>query len=245
MYMKGLSWGVSGIGYLNPLLKWRVLDLNRLLEESRYPNGYQNFKMMIRRLEKKGVVKSQRYPQNRRKYVYLSPEGEKFLSLVENPTCLRDETFFHDFRLTEIVWELYKLPAIMSVKLEHQLRHNGGRSYQDKVYPDAVLNCEKDGVPFTVALELEITRKTIYRIREKFRKYDAKQAYDYFLFVFSNEGIFASYLKHLKSEFGEGNLSRFMFFILGGIHKGDINIDDSYGILDGEPRTFKEVFGEK
>ncbi len=131
------------LNYLEPLKKWRILDLKSLMRESRYEATYKGFCKMLLRLEQKNIIGSFREPFSGRKYLYLTKEGNHSLGGNANPPSISRTTLVHDAKVVELVLELMKLESIYGFELEHQIRDmkSFGSTYQ--ICPDAVMLGQK------------------------------------------------------------------------------------------------------
>ena len=200
------------LNYLEPLLKWRVLDIESLRKECFRAPKYHNFYRIIRTLEKQKVLEGYRDPFSRKKYVYLSSFGESQLSLKENPTALSKDTLIHDIKVVEVTKAMLDLGWIHEAELEHCIHDRRNLKTTFKVIPDAALYGEKKGVKFTMAFELELTRKNNQRIVEKAGQYLDGGQFNYVLYLFSKRSLMEKYMEVLSERHGEKIFDRMMFF---------------------------------
>jgi len=230
------------LNYLEPLLKWRVLDLESLRKECFRAPKYKNFHRIIRSLEKQNVLEGYRDPFSRKKYVYLSSFGEGQLSLNENPSAISKDTLIHDIKVTEIAKAMLELGWIQDVELEHKIHDKRNFRTTYKVIPDAILYGEKKGVKFKVALELELSRKNNQRIIEKAGQYLESTQFNYVLYLFSKKKLMEKYLEVLKEKFGEGVLNRVMFFYDESLTAKGTDFSEIQGWFKGKSVTMSELW---
>lgn len=222
---------------INPLLKWRILDQKTLWEESSKTMGYRGFQKILARLEGVKILESKIIPYIKRKYVYLSPVGEKIMNEGGRPLGINKENFFHDARLADLMRELIKIPTFSNFLFEHEIID---KSFLRNVrhIPDALLIGRKKNVEFKLAVELEVTRKSFSRIEEKVRFYLDEGEYDYVVYFFVSKRIKEAYENFLIERFKDSVKDRFFFFVLD--EKGETL--ESKGTFRGEEKILKEVF---
>lgn len=228
------------LNYLTPLLKWRIMDVKSLKEASEFPKNYYSFCRVIRNLEEKKLLLSQRDPTNRKKYVYLSSLGEQALSGDEGTILIHPETLNHDRWVSEIIQGMLVRGWILDFKLEHEIKSKGISSISHGLIPDAILKGEKQKVNFTMAFELELTRKNFPRMVEKLRQYAYGKEYDYFFYLFTNPRLMETYRQLIKEKVSDEFHEQFMLFC------GDesMKLEDFYGYAVGKKTTLKELFQE-
>lgn len=222
------------VNCLLPLKKWRILNLSNLYELTSYQAKYDAFIKMIRNLEKKNLVKSFRDPTTRRKYIYLTREGDKELGgELKNPEVSID-TLAHDSKVSEIVLELFKSRLCEGFALEHDHKVEG-------INPDAVLYGEKKGQKTQIALELEITRKSRGNFLPKIEQYVTSSKYDLVLYYFSKRGVFNSYQKLIKEEFGDEVNGRIAYLLDENLWSQELNLNTVETIYKGQRRSIHEL----
>lgn len=232
------------LNYLEPLLKWRVLDLESLRKECLRAPKYKNFHRIIRTLERQKILDGYRDPFNRKKYVYLSSFGESQLSLDENPTALSKETLIHDIKVTEFSKAMVELGWITDAELEHRIHDKRNFQTVYKIIPDAVLHGTRNNVNFKIALELELTRKNNQRVMEKANQYLQGSQFNYVLYLFSKKSLLEKYIEVIKERVGDKGLERFMFFSNETLDVDKANIINWEGVFKGKQMNFGELFNK-
>ena len=231
------------LNYLNPLLKWRVMNLESLRQECTNVPNYFNFCKIIRSLEKAKILEGYRHPFNRKKYVYLSSFGEGQLSLTENPSSVSKETLIHDIKVSEIGKSFVDLGWMNNIQLEHELHNKRNFRVTYKIIPDALLEGIKKGVSYKVALEVELSRKSNPRILEKARQYAASNYYNYVMYIFSKRNYMEKYIEIIKSGVNAEDFNRFMFFIDETMSANPTDLSEMEGYFKDKRVKLSEVFG--
>ena len=223
--------------FLAPLSKWRILDLKSLREEADYPLHPDGFAKNIRKLEKAQILKSFKDPWSRRKYIYLTPTGEKLVNDSGRPSSLSEETIVHDAKVSQIVRLLLERSTFQKVELEHEIK-----SGDIAKLPDSILYGKKGGVDFTMAFELEFTRKSKERIKDKIGKYLGSGYYDYVLYMFCSENVFKSYKNTIGENFGEQAFKKVMLFWNPTLMSKRIDLHSGGGYFKNKEVSFVELF---
>ena len=228
----------SQLNYLTPLLKWRIMDVKSLKDASDFPKNYYSFCRVIRTLEEKKLVLSERDPKSRKKYVYLSSYGEQALSGSDGTLLIQPETLNHDRWVSEIIQGMLSRGWIQDFKLEHEIKSKGVGSVSHGLVPDAILKGQKQNVDFTMAFELELNRKNFPRIVEKIRQYAHGKEYDYFFYLFTNPRLMETYGQLIKEKVSDEFHEQFMLFC------GDesMRLEDFYGYAIGRRMKLKDLF---
>lgn len=229
------------LAYLNPLVKWRVMNIESLRDECIESPNYHNFCKIIRSLEKAKILEGYRHPFNKKKYVYLSSLGERELSPEEKTNSLSKDTLIHDILVSDFTKVLVSKGWMDHVTLEHELNNKKGFKVNYKIIPDALLEGEKNKTKFNMALELELSRKSNQRIVEKAKLYESSSYYNYVLYVFSKNSMMLKY----KEVIGEAisDLSRkFIFFSLEDLNNLDFSVEQKNGCFKNKEVSLKEIF---
>ena len=219
------------------MAKWRILDLKGLREEIDYPSHPSVFEKTIRRLEKAHIIKSFKDPWTNRKFIYLSDVGEKLVNDTGSPLAVSEETMLHDAKVAQFTRLLMERLTFTDVKLEHEI---GERN--SSWLPDAMLWGEKGGVKFTMAFELELTRKSKNRIREKIKKYLSSNYYDYAFYLFCSENVMKSYQQFITTEFGEDAFKKLLLFWNPSLMSRKMNINSGRGYFKSKEVNFNDIF---
>ena len=122
---------------LRPLVKWKILSIKELFEDSTYGGTYKGFHKVIRRLEKHKLLGSFKDVWTKSKRIYLTQEGN---SLV-NPNKWRADayngnTLFHDSRAALYLRYLIKELNINYAELDQERMRNLYVHEMPSVRPD-------------------------------------------------------------------------------------------------------------
>ena len=224
--------------YLAPVSQWRVIDIPSAVKISPLNPNYSSFCRMVRQLEKGGVLKSYRKPGGGRKYIYLTPLGERLMGLGEAPTSITTETLLHDLRASELARELLSRGWIDSVSLEHELHNKRQFGSSGRIVPDAHLEGSKSGKRFKIALEVELTVKSHSRVEEKIRHYQSQSFYDYCLYFFPKISHLENFQEFVTTRIGPEVSKRLMCFCWDW----GSPLNESKGYFKGQSMTLKELF---
>lgn len=182
---------------MEPLSKWRILDLNSIKEEINYFHTKDNLCKTVRKLESFGLIKSFKDPFTNRKFIYLTKSGESFVNPPGITSGICHETVFHDAKVSEILRELLKKDCFNEAIIEHHLPGDSS-PYR----PDALIRGQFNN-PFRMAFELELTQKSKYRILKRFNHYLESEAYEYVIYLFPRNRLLATYYTILEENFPE------------------------------------------
>lgn len=224
------------LSYLSPLLKWKIMDIRSLMGESNYPLGHSGFKKIIQRIEKLGVIAGLRDPFSKRKYIFLTGEGIKYLSGNAKLLIATEGSPLHDAKASEICRHFLTLPTVEKVTLEHEF------SMQNSVIPDGAINGKKNGVSYCVAFELELTQKSKSRIIGKVQSYFSSTDFDYLIYFFASKQLMNSYRNTIDEAISEPLKNRIMYFCNEQILSRDYSLAESAGYFKGSEVTLGKLF---
>lgn len=227
------------LNYLYPLKKWRLLDIDSLKKESQYPGTYSGFKKFIQKLEKRDVINSFRLGNSRRKYVYLTKQGEAQVGLDNAALNLSTETLLHDSKVADICRSLLDLRAIKRVVLEHEIISEKGKT---QYVPDALITFESEGESFKMAFELELTRKSKAKYMDKIEHYVNSRFYDYALYFFNARGVFESYRKTIEQSLGASAFEKIMLVLNSNLNQKEPQYEESLLYFMGKEVRLKDIF---
>jgi hypothetical protein len=107
------------VDIINAVGKWKIVDLNSLIEVCNYDFKYSNLRKKVKVVEKYGIRKSVNLGR-KRKHVYLSNMGIKFTS-HDKTYELSDECMNHDVMVGTVLRAFLKFPSFYSGKMFHQI----------------------------------------------------------------------------------------------------------------------------
>ncbi len=230
------------LNYVSSLLKWRILDVENLRKENIYVPQKDNFYRIIRDLEKKKILEGFREPFSKKKYVYLSPFGERQFALRENPTSISEGTILHDLRVTEIARSFLDYGWIAEAELEHEVHDKRNFRTSYKIIPDALFHGVNKGKGYKMALELELSQKNNQRILEKGKQYAASSYFNYVLYLFVRKELMKKYVGMFKETLSVEDMKRFMFFTVPTFLEEENDLKSANGIYQGKEVKLRELF---
>lgn len=183
--------------YLNPLIKWKILDTKSLQKLSNYKGSFVSFCEMIRNLKEKGLICWEPLIHKRKRVVYLTRDAQKEI-LPHAPYFVDEGIIFHDAIATNIVRSFLGKKYFHRCELSHEHIGNKKWNYATILEPDAILFGENKGLTFKIAIEVELTQKSKDRITEKFNTYIKSEFFDSVIYIFNERNVFDAYINLVK-----------------------------------------------
>lgn len=230
------------LNYLQPLKKWRILDVENLRSELPTNPKYSNFCRVLRRLESQKILKLYKDPLSKKKYVYLTEFGEDKIGIDSIQSSISEGTLLHDLKVSEFVRSLSINSDQVETKLEHELKLNKSFNSKFNIIPDAVFFKENDGIRSSIAFELEISKKSTDRILGKLSDYISSKQYDIVLYVFGNINLMNSYYQKINNHFKQDVSERVIFYLWDKLQIDNINFNQNSGIFNNKKVSLKEIF---
>ncbi len=224
---------------LRPLVKWRILDVITLMEENREQYSYKHFHKIISRFEKAKVVNSFKDPWTKRKVIYLEGLGRGLLG-VDRTNAINSETLIHDLKVAQSIQSLLKGKIFHKALLEHELSRKLFTS--GELSPDALLNGVKNGKEFSLAFELELTKKSNERILAKAKHYLNSSNVNYALYLFCSENLYESYKRVFEEGLPEIWNSKILLFVNKTLMTKSFEMEKAKGVFQKKEVLFNEVF---
>ena len=224
---------------LKPLAEWRILDLATLLELGEQPNNYWSLKKDVRYLERIGVIKGIRHPLNKKKYVYFANIGGKLVgdNLYREAT---EYVLIHQMKVTEVALDLLKGYCFNKATLEHRIVFTN--AYPRPKVPNALLEGERNGAHFKMALEVHIFFDHFERMREIVRTCLETDAYGHALLLFPSIGVLNNYKEFLDRNFEKKYQERIMLFANTTLLSGKQDLSQGVGFFQGRDFNFNDLF---
>lgn len=224
---------------LKPLSKWRVLSLSELVEFGNKRVSYWHVQRVVSRFEKAKILKSFKDPWSGRKLVYFEALG-KGMHGLESSLGLNDETLLHDFKVSDVCRSFLKRDVFKDVSLEHELSRRQFMSGERS--PDALILGSKNKVPFSLAFELELTRKANERIVTKGKHYLDMTSVDYVLYLFCTESLFETYKRIFQESLPEGWNNKIMLIWNPSLITKAMNLSEGIAYFKNKEMSFDEIF---
>jgi predicted transcriptional regulator len=211
---------------IRPLIKWKIMSIKEVFEDSGYPASYKTFHKIIQRLEKNGVIRSFKDVWTKTRRIYLTFEGNSLVAPYGHVGHVYNEqNIFHDSRVSLYMRFLNLFYPISSINLEHEdLEFKKKNSFQ-RVRPDARFEMEFNGKRSSFILEVELTQKSKERAIEKLANYKDDKSLRYVIFVFPTPSLYKSYLNLLKANAETLGKNNYIFVMDEGLVKGIPSMD--------------------
>lgn len=232
---------------LRPLVKWKVLSIKELFEDSGYAGTYKGFHKVVTRLEKHKLISGFKDVWTKSKRIYLTEEGSKLVS----PHRWRADVYnmnalFHDSRVTLYLRFLAEKLSIHHLNLDQE-RTGHYRNFHEipKARPDADFTFMDDKKNVhTFLFEIELTQKATERIIEKLDYYQDRIGSYKVLFLFPTENLARSYRSVLMRLTKELNKDRILFAYDQGLIQGNFSLERSFIWRGEEKITLQKYFEE-
>jgi hypothetical protein len=233
---------------LEMVLKWRALPTPLLREVSGYQGHPRSFNRVLSHLEKSELVCAKRF-NGATKLIYPSKD---LMDMNPNEKKISEDSITHDGLCAIVVNELLGWRTFFDFKLPHEIL---GKGYTDGLHriPDAVLMGRDEKKDFTLALEIELTRKSKLRVKNKLSDYSNNRVFNYVLYIFNDKGTFNSY-KNMLNDFIETQVTiesraeikaRFILAFRENIIHHKYKLDDSEVYYMGKATSLSKIFGIK
>lgn len=226
---------------IEPLVKWKILSLDSLMELIHYKGGRSNYYKKITSLEQSEIIGSFIDNHCKQKYIYLKEKGMQHLG-EQISTPINSANINHDALSSHFSFYISGLPFTKQVIMEHEII----KKYpMIKHRPDALFECHCKALDIRLAFELELTAKSKERVLEIFSYYDCSNFFNNVLFVFNHEYVFNKYIKLLEESTFIKNKDRFIFQLADGLHKRIFSIEHNRVIHRSEEKTLADMFSVK
>ena len=224
---------------LRPLAKWRILGLQELKELASLPVSYWQIQRIVSRFEGAKILKSFRDPWTNKKLVYLENLGKGMFG-YENATHNNPETLLHDSKVSEICRSFLERKGFNEVLLEHELSKK--LFYSGELSPDAIFTGEKSGKSFSMAFELELTRKANERMLAKAKHYLNSNLVNYVLYFFCNEPLCRNYKNIFSEGLPDGWNNKLILIWNPSLISNEMNLEKGIGYFQKKEIRFNEIF---
>ncbi len=221
---------------LKEIQKWKVVDTKSLKTFTNYQGNEQFLRQILYRMEKKGYIKSIHTVWGKQKSYILDSNGFALLGAtrIYEPD-LKNEPLGHHAICTRVMSDLLSLPTIHGAKAESELKSETG------ILPDASFYGEKNGIPFKVAVEVELTKKSKQRIQDKLKIYATTQVYGFVLYLFPTHKMKNEWREIIEKNLRLDQQKRFLLFSFE--HTKAKNFQNAIGFYQGKEHFLKDIFG--
>lgn len=204
---------------LQPLLKWRVLSLDKIISETKYSGKMSNFYKRITKLEASGLIGSFINPSTKKKEIFLEEKGCKALGEVKM-NSISVENWTHESVLSQLSYNLHQHHIFTNVMLEHEY----SLLYPAiSCKPDAILKTERNR-EITIALECELSQKSIKRVIEKYKFYNQNPYFNNVIYIFPLARVYNAYVNILKENEHDFKSERFIFLYSPDLYNPNLDL---------------------
>lgn len=212
---KGQAMSPLHYSIMQPLLKWKILNLHDLQTSVRCPGTRSNLYKKIDKLEDSEFIGSFIDPFTKKKFIYLKNEGIKFFG-EDQMTPINKENMYHDSLSSEFCYLFEGFPFVKKVMMEHEaiksfplMNHR----------PDALIEGEHKGKEFTMGVEMELSIKNKKRILEVFKFYSDSGLFNNVLYVFGLPQVYETYLRVFEENKKDLAKEKFLFLYLPKLYR--------------------------
>lgn len=229
--------------FLSPLITWRILDIENLIQLSKQNRSYSSAQKLLKRLQQRQLIEIYRDPWNKKNYVFLGNLAIKELCPDTRP-LLNSGALYHDSKVTSLGVELLKFnKTFKSIELEHQIKKGKGVIGISDFIPDARVEGQFKAKFFQAAVELELHQKEKSRIVDKAKYYLESEYYNHALYFFPDNDLLQNYDTIIKKELGSDYNKKIFLFSCPLISKAKPSFENGTGLVMNKSKTFIEFFG--
>ena len=234
--------------FLNPLIKWKILDTDSLQRLSDYQGSYVNFCKVIRKLKMKNLVCWEPLIHRKKRVVYLTREAQKEIT-PHAPYLIDDRIIFHDAIVSNIARSFLEKKYFYDSELSHEHIGNKKWNYAYILEPDAILFGENKKAHFKVAIEVELTQKSKDRIAEKINSYSRSEFFNSAFYIFHKRNVFDAYINSLReiqtsapsSSYGKAVGQKIFLIFKEDLIRFPLDFSESAIFVNDKERKFHEV----
>jgi hypothetical protein len=223
---------------LNPLKKWRILNIKALREESQYSGSNSAFYKIISKLEKNMLIDSFINSWSNEKFVYLLPTGIKALGEEKVKLAINRDLRFHDSIASKVARLFKSYEFVSSVYLDQEIATNFPLLERT---PD-VLAEGHISKAFRLAIEVELTQKSQTRVKEIFRTYSDSKVVNNIIYITDKKSIYKAYIKYFKELGPKINQDKFIFILESDLSKKTFNLLNSKAFFKDIDTSLNNIF---
>ena len=224
---------------LLPLSRWKILSLRDLKKEAEYGGSDSGFYKIISKLEKNLLIDCFYNQWSNEKFVYLSTQGAKALGENVGSLNINRDLRFHDSLVTKVARKFLSYPFVRDLYLDFQIKE--AFPVVERT-PDCLIHGEKKR-PFTLALEVELTRKNQERVKQIFQTYGDSKVVNHVLYITDKKSIFNAYKKYLTQLGGEKLCKKILIMHAKNLARGTFVLERSPVFFNDKDTNLAEVFG--
>lgn len=178
-----------------PLAKYKILGFSELMELSKYRGNKASFSKLVSRLEKNEVLKTFWFDSFRRKFIHLH-ESTHFNFINR----------FHDAAVGITAFKISKMSMVTETRVNLVNFESAGQFFSDQIDEDGSFVVFRNKALYTLAFEIELTRKSAERILKKFDRYQHCSTYSLCFYFFECLHLLNTYLALYKNFCTKNNI---------------------------------------
>lgn len=219
---------------LDILNEWRALEIKELKLMVNYNKSEHGFRKILRSLKDKNLITSKKLGSTGKVFYFINKSFHYMIS--EDVEPLQEEFLYHDILTSKFLMSFVRKYKVERAKI-FPISEDGFF-----LTPDAELKVKFDSGIKNIAIEVELTRKSIKRYTSKFNVYNNSNRYDLVLYVFNDQGVFNSYKNRLDSEFKNLKNCKIILILNSTLNLEGICLDQTrlYGF--GEDLELEDIF---
>ena len=222
---------------LNPLLKWRILSVRELKNQSDYRGSQSAFYKIISKLEKNNLIDSFMNSWSNEKFLYLKPDALKALGEEKFLLPINADIRFHDAISTKVALYFKDLNFVKDVYLDQEIAKHF--PLMEKT-PDILILGERIK-PFKLAVEIELTQKNKTRVQDILKRHSESKIVNNIVYITDKKNIFNSYQDYLKELSGTIDSSKFIFIFEKDLNTKTFSILNSKASYRGSETSLSEL----
>ncbi|MBC7428532.1 MAG: hypothetical protein H7336_07975 [Bacteriovorax sp.] len=222
---------------LNPLLKWRILSVKELKNQSGYTGSQSAFYKIVSKLEKNNLVESFMNNWSNEKFLYLKPDALKAFGQEKFLLPVNVDIRFHDAITTKVALFFKSYSFVKDIYLDQEIPKHF--PIMEKT-PDILVVGEKTK-PFKLALEIELTQKSKLRVLDIFKRHSESKIINNIVYITDKKSLFNSYVNYLGELSTSIDCSKFIFIYEKDLNAKTFNLLNSKASYRGKDTSLKEL----
>lgn len=222
---------------LTPLLKWRILSVRELKNQSEYSGSQSAFYKIISKLEKNNLIESFMNHWSNEKFLYLKPNALVALGEEKFLLPINKDIRFHDAIVTKVALYLKTYSFVKEIFLDQEISKQF--PLMEKT-PDILIQGETN-IPFRLAFEIELTQKNKTRVQDILRRHSESKIVNNVVYITDKKSIFNSYLSHLQEMKTSINHSKFIFIYEKDLNAKTFNLLNSKALYGDKETSLREL----
>ena len=187
----------------------------------------------------KKLIESYIDPYTKRKYVYLTKKGASYVCEESKHSSPSANTIIHDTKVSMLTREFIKLELFRRFHLEHEDTVN---YFKEGARADSVLIGRQKKKEIKIAFELELTRKSKVRVRNRILEHLSNKRFDYILYYFQDKSLLKAYKKIIEETYEDKASRRVLYALNPKLMLKDFKFEDTVVYAEGKVQNVLDVF---